>query len=130
MNSTRPQVLPTTPVNQCLHPDCHAHHAHPLNRPQPQVISHPDVSFVVTRRQFKVNKNWVIGILIVLFIGLIGSLNDSNRAAADLKAKAEVGQSSQSTRMANLDYAIKLCGKIAAKDEAATCIAQIMAAGH
>lgn len=125
--ATRPQPTPPA-MPQCLHPNCHAHHAHPANRPAtpPMPATPPAAPRVPWYR--KITKNMVIGFLVVIIIGLAGSLNDDDHQIADLKAKAghSATQDPQQAKMAKLQYAITYCGKVAAQGDEAECIQETL----
>jgi hypothetical protein len=133
--TTQPATAPTTPAAQpqCLHPSCHAHNAHPGNRPQnsPAMPVQPPAA-PSTPWYRKITKNMVIGFLIVIIIGLAGSLNTDDHKIANLKAKAShsATQSTQSSQMAKLQYAIAYCGQVAAKGDGPECIQETLTAQH
>jgi hypothetical protein len=121
----------------CLHPSCQAHNAHqtaqhaaglthnhaPAN--QPYAPAEP-------RRRFKISKNWVIGILIVLLVGAAGSLSDKDNEINNLKAKVShsATTTTKTDSTAKLDYIIKLCHQIAAKGDYAQCVTETLAQGQ
>lgn len=127
---TRRQVRPAASVQpaqpQCLHPQHHAQLAHPANRP-PMPAQPPAAPRVPWYR--KITKNMVIAGLVVIIIGLAGSLNDDDHKIADLQQQVRHAKAAQGSRAADLDYAIKLCSKIAAKGDEAECITETLA-GH
>lgn len=123
---------PTTPAApaaqpQCLHPSCHAHNAHPGNRPQ---VSPATPAAPRTPWYRKITKNMVIAGLIVIIIGLAGSLNTDDHKIADLKASHASTQSTQTSNMAKLQYAIAYCGQVAAKGDGPQCIQETLTAQH
>lgn len=123
-----PQPAPVHAAPQCLHPDCHAHHAHPANRQVPAMPATPPAA--PSRPWWtKITKTHVIIFLTVIIIGLGGSLNDDDHKIADLQQQVRHAQSTQGSKVADLDYAIKLCAKIAAKGDEAECITDTLA-GH
>lgn len=127
---------PTTPATpaaqpQCLHPACHAHQAHPGNRPAPAMPTTPP-AVPGTPWYRKITKNTVIGFLIVIIIGLAGSLNTDDHKIADLKAKNShsATQNTQDSKMAKLQYAIAYCGQVAAQGDGPECIQETLTAQH
>jgi len=132
MTTTQPATAPAAPATQspCLHPSCHAHLAHPGNRPQqPAAPAQPRTSAITWLRS-RWTKNWTIGFLIVIIIGLAGSLNDDDHKIADLKASHSSTQSTQTSKMAKLQYAIAYCGQVAAKGDGPECIQETLDAQH
>lgn len=122
--TTAPATTTTQP--QCLHPSCHAHHAHPGNQP---VVPATPAQPAAPRRPWyrKITKNMVIAGLIVIIIGLAGSLNDQDAEIAGLKAKIAHSHTAQDAKIKNLDYAIKLCREIAAKGDGPQCVTETLA---
>lgn len=127
--ATQPATTPAQPP--CLHPTCHSHNAHPSTRTQSSPASPADPQAQVPWYR-KITKNMVIGGLIVIIIGLAGSLNTDDHKIADLKAQNShsATQSTQTSRMAKLQYAIAYCGQVAAKGDGPECIQDTLVAQH
>lgn len=124
-NSTR-RTTPVQPAApQCLHPACHAHNAHPGSRPQTIIPPQPTTP-PARPRQFKITKNWIIGFLIIIVIGLAGTINDRDQQIAGLKVK--VGSTKIATPSEKLDYATRICKITHSQATYAQCVINIV--GH
>lgn len=123
-------VAPTAPG--CLHPSCQAHNSHQTAQhaagltPQPPATPAP----AAPRRRFRINKNWVIGILIFLVVGLAGSLSDRDAEIAGLKAKIAHSATTKVNTTPDLNSTIKLCKKIAAKGDFDQCVVETLTSKH
>lgn len=137
--SVRPAAAPAPAqpaAPQCLHPSCHAHNSHqtaqraagqvpPMPATQPLIPAAP-------RRPWwkKITKNMVIAGLVVIIIGLAGSLNDDDHKIADLQQQVRHAKSTKGDATHELDYVIKLCKQIAAKGDYAQCVTETLAQKH
>lgn len=124
------------PQSSCLHPSCHAHQAHPVSRLASRLTGVPAAATpAATPRQpwyRKITKNMVIGLLILIVIGLAGSLNDDDHKIADLKAKAshsttQPTQVAQTSQVDKLQYAITYCNQAVDKADGPQCVKDLLA---
>ncbi len=134
MNRNRRPATPIAPIAPaapgCLHPACQAHNSHQTSQhaagltPQPPATPAP----AAPRRRVRISKNWVIGILVFLLVGLAGSLNDRDNEIAGLKAKVSHSHTATKTDSTqHLEYVIKLCKAISAKGDYAQCVTETLA---
>lgn len=134
---TRRTVRPAAPAQpaapQCLHPGHHAHAAHQTaQRVAGLVPPMPATAPATPRRPWwkKITKNMVIAGLVVIIIGLAGSLNDDDHKIADLQQQVRHAKSTKGDATHELDYVIKLCKQIAAKGDYAQCVTETLAQKH
>lgn len=104
--------------------------AHPLNRPQtapPATPQPPRPSQPIKiARGLKIV---AVSVVIIAFIGLLASLGHHSSEIADLKTKIQ-STSNQTLMNEKLDYAIKLCDKVAAAGDGPECIQETLDSLH